>query len=290
MTELSPMPNYSERRGLKTVRESLQIDSLDIETRVALWNWFRAIHWDQVHHFKDDDKSGRASLLWNYWCFYFKRPYDEMPDTTPPVIREIKQAVLQGPWNEVYDILEFAANNFSYDQNPIYANEQNEQFRNGCNNLFKRHMVGVRFVEGSILDIDSEDQVRAIELALDVSKAKYHGVHTHLNRALTLLSDRESPDYRNSIKESISAVESIACIIANKPKAELGEALKEIERKHALHGALKSSFSSLYGYTSDANGIRHKLLDESSLDQSDAKFMLVSCSAFVSYLIAKAEV
>lgn len=115
-------------------------------------------------------------------------------------------------------------------------------------------------------------------------------MHTHLDRALAMLANRKDPDYRNSIKETISAVESIACIIANKPKAELGEALKEIEKKHALHGALKASFSSLYGYTSDASGIRHKLLDEPSLDQSDAKFMLVSCSAFVSYLIAKAEV
>lgn len=283
------MPNYSERKGLKTVRETLQIDSLDAETRVALWNWFQLVHWDRVHYFRNEDESGRASLLWSYWCFHFKRPYDEMPDTTPPLVREIKEVVLKGTYNEVYDIIEFAANKFTFNQNPVYANEQNEKFRNGCNNLFRRYMVGVRFVGDSIVDIDSEEQVQAIELALDLSKGMYHGVHTHLSRALTLLADRDSPDYRNSIKESISAVESIACIIANKPKAELGEALKEIEKTHALHGALKSSFSSLYGYTSDASGIRHKLLDESSLDQSDAKFMLVSCSAFVSYLIAKVE-
>jgi len=44
----------------------------------------------------------------------------------------------------------------------------------------------------------------------------------------------------------------------------------------------------MYGYTSDADGIRHKLLDEATIDFEDAKFMLVSCSAFVNLLRARA--
>jgi hypothetical protein len=43
----------------------------------------------------------------------------------------------------------------------------------------------------------------------------------------------------------------------------------------------------MYGYTSDADGIRHALLDQPSLSFEDAKFMLVSCSAFANYLVAK---
>jgi len=50
---------------------------------------------------------------------------------------------------------------------------------------------------------------------------------------------------------------------------------------------LKKGFSNLYGYTSSAEGIRHALLEEAKLNFEDAKFMLVSCSAFVNYLIAK---
>lgn len=55
-----------------------------------------------------------------------------------------------------------------------------------------------------------------------------------------------------------------------------------------MHSDLKEAFKKLYGYTSDADGIRHALMDESNLDFEDAKFMLVSCSAFTNYLIAKA--
>lgn len=45
----------------------------------------------------------------------------------------------------------------------------------------------------------------------------------------------------------------------------------------------------LYGYTSDEDGVRHPILDEVSVDEADARFMIVTCSAFVNFLVAKAE-
>lgn len=50
------------------------------------------------------------------------------------------------------------------------------------------------------------------------------------------------------------------------------------------------AFAALYGYTSDSGGIRHSLLeDDISVSFEDAKFMLVSCSAFINYLKIKIE-
>ncbi len=57
----------------------------------------------------------------------------------------------------------------------------------------------------------------------------------------------------------------------------------ELEKAGRLHPALKAAFSQLYGYTSDEEGIRHALLDESRVGFPEAKFMLVACSAFVSF-------
>ena len=71
--------------------------------------------------------------------------------------------------------------------------------------------------------------------------------------------------------------------------ATLDHALKVFEEKKAIHPALKKSLSALYGYTSDADGIRHAMLDEPDLTSTDARFMLVACSAFVNYLIGKAS-
>lgn len=101
------------------------------------------------------------------------------------------------------------------------------------------------------------------------------------------MTDRKKPDYRNSVKESISAVESLCMTLSDDPKASLGVALNKIEKTHELHPAFKKALSNLYGYTSDADGIRHALLDESNISYSDAKYMLVSCSAFINYVLGK---
>ena len=63
--------------------------------------------------------------------------------------------------------------------------------------------------------------------------------------------------------------------------------LKKIEENGVMiHSGLKSAFIILYGYTSDANGIRHAGdIGGASSTFEEAKFMLVSCSAFINYLI-----
>ena len=66
------------------------------------------------------------------------------------------------------------------------------------------------------------------------------------------------------------------------------DALKEIEKRELLHPALKDGFIKLYGYTSDADGIRHAMLDEpKKLTAADACYFLLSCTSFTNYLKAK---
>jgi len=80
----------------------------------------------------------------------------------------------------------------------------------------------------------------------------------------------------------------MCCIMTNDPKAKLGDALKNLEKLGAkLHPALQIAFDKLCGYTSNEGSIRHCLLEQSTIDFEDAKFMLVSCSAFVNLLKAR---
>ena len=141
-----------------------------------------------------------------------------------------------------------------------------------------------------IAPITDQVKIDAIEQALHKA-SPIEGVKVHLDSALALLSDREKPNYRKSIDESITAVEGIAQLIVGDPNAPLGDALKTIEKARTvdLHRALKEAFSKLYGYTSDADGIRHAMTDVSTLTFDDAKFMLVACLAFVNYLVAKSQ-
>ena len=69
----------------------------------------------------------------------------------------------------------------------------------------------------------------------------------------------------------------------------LGPALKSIERRGALHPALKKAFDTLYGYTNNEQGIRHALLDQTDtkVGLDEAVFMLGACASFASYLWRK---
>jgi len=136
--------------------------------------------------------------------------------------------------------------------------------------VLERELAGYRIIEDVVTEITDEQEIETLTEALE--DTRFQGVSNHLKRALELLSNRENPDYRNSIKESISAVESMAKIITQKPKADLEEVLKVLERSGKIHGALKAGFSKLYGYTSDEGGIRHAMLEEPNLSASDAKF------------------
>lgn len=95
-------------------------------------------------------------------------------------------------------------------------------------------------------------------------------------RTIVLYADRQKPDYENSIKESISAVEAICCIITGETgsQATLGKTLKRLEDHGVtIHPSMGQAFSKLYGYTSDADGIRHGGIDFTNAPAEDAKYM-----------------
>jgi len=170
---------------------------------------------------------------------------------------------------------------FIFDRGPI---KLIPKFKNYCNNILEREVSAYRFVDDTIAPITSEVELTEIEEALERSKP-YYPVHLHLQTALDFLADRKEPDYRNSIKESISAIESIVKILTDSETGKLRILLRELD----IHPYLQSAFKQLYGYTSDAEGIRHALKDAPNLGFEDAKFLLVICSAFFNYLVVKSS-
>ncbi len=275
---------FSERYGYKKVREAIQRDTIDIPLRNALWNCLTMIYWDRVRGDYYENFDGFNTLLTRLWLYFFERPLDTKPEIWSDVYRVIRDHFFACEWDEVYDFIEFVPKNYLPKEHENIR--WNGTFKRFCNNVLERYVSGWRFVGAQICPISNEIEVQTIENALEDTGA-LRTINTHLQRALNFLSDRENPDYRNSIKESISAVEGICRLITHKPKATLGDCLKMIGAKVKTHEALKKSFSNLYGYTSDADGIRHALMAESNLSFEDAKFFLGTCSAFISYLTAK---
>lgn len=281
---------FSDRRGIKPLNTKMQLDELDKRTRIGIANLLR--EWYDDGKFAQYRSDFCERLLKDIY-------FEFVDDQARYIIRYqnndfiesyIYLPISANSYDEVLTVVEYVTNYFlqwqmsQYQKGVLYYDSID--YKAEINKLFQREYVGYRFIDGEITPISDDIEVTEIEKSLDV---EFQGCKSHIKKALGFLSDRDNPDYKNSIKESISAVESICQIIAQNSKATLGEALKKLEEHGVkIHEAMKKSFSSLYGYTSDEGGIRHcEGMFESNVTFEEAKFMLVSCSAFVNYLIAE---
>lgn len=269
---------FAERYGHKPPRESLQLDSIDKKLRIKIWNLINR-HFISVLELRSTDPySNHWEICQLIWTEFLERDIDDIHPFRASLgvgfFEDVKSIYNAMPWFEVYEFVE----NLSRLDNIDFEG----RFAYDINYILESEHSGYRLVDNQILKITNEGEIESIEQAIESDNTGL--ISTHLKAALNLLSIN-SPDYRNSIKESISALESACSILVGKPKATLGEALNFLEKDYNLHPALKKSFSSLYGYTSDAGGIRHKIKEgDEEPEQGDAIFMLVTCSAFINYL------
>lgn len=277
---------FSDRIGVTKPNRIIQDKSMDENLRNHLWNALGLYYWSQSNskYMVDTDFYGHGirnkinPLLKKIWHSYLNQRIDSMSNLINDNIEIILKKFYKDKWYEVYNFIEFIVKN---DDNEYHKNE----FIDFCNQTFENDRAGYRFVNGEITPITSDVEIETIESAYKKTD-RYSNVKRHLMQAQSLFSKRPDPDYRNSIKESISAVEAMCCIVCGKENATLGEAINLMKRQgFPLHQAFVNALSNLYGYTSDSNGIRHHLHEKEYLCSADAKFMLVICSAFVNYII-----
>ena len=283
------MRRFSERKGHIKVSDAFQKDGINDALLNSLWNVLHIHLWDRDGYLHVQyggpmiEKFGKG-----LWIHFFKRPVDSMPKIRNGygdlILKKIREFFFNSEWFLVYDFIEFTYQFHSND--PRFSNLPND-----INQVLEREMSGYRLISGEIVDITDEREIQMLEEALQENDQKFSGVVAHLQRALELFGDRKNPDYRNSIKESISAVESMMKVITGNPKASLEDGLNHLKENDKLptHRALYGGWTKLYGYTSDAGGIRHALIadQDPGLGIDEARYFLLSCTSFTNYLKTK---
>lgn len=268
---------FSEKYGYKQEKK-IQIKSITKELRNRIWNLFYQCElkpYEVDENFLDDFLSGKPTIE--------EKIVDKLGlsinSVTPPKTRLRTYIEQSAKWYEVYDVVEIYIS--------FLDKKKREQRTKQLNTIFEQEKSGYRIVLGEITPITNDAEIETIEQA---AATPYDSVNQHISKALAHYADLKNPDYENSVKEAISAVEAMCCIITGTSgkQATLGNAIKKLEDKGVhIHGGMKQGFKDLYGYASDENGIRHGGKDFKSVPPEDAKFMLISCSAFVNYLIEK---
>ena len=278
---------FSERHGYKPSRLEIQLTYIDNALLVAIWNTIYETFF-QLNRLEGEwiqSNEPLGILVESIWKLYFKFPLDKYENEYYKWVQLLKDHLFSCAWYEVYDLLEFMIGHWPSRYDADYI------FTPAFNHVLEREMSGYRIIDGFVTPITDEMEIAEIEEVLSITHI-LKPVRIQLEDALRKMSNRQDPDYRGSMKDSISALETLCRRITGEPKGDLGKTMKLLEEKGhiRIHGALREGFSKLYGWTSDDQGIRHALMDEPNLTFLDAKYMLVSCSAFINYLVGKAAV
>jgi hypothetical protein len=207
------MEKFSQRMGIQQENAALQRDSMGVGLKNVLWNVFDdRVRWGMPSYYAR--KCGEQ-----IWKYCFSKILDGAPSVDINKLFEaIKQHYLTLEWNEVYDFIEFVANRLDSDDSIKFVED--------CNSALQGELSAYRFVEKKLVPVTSELEITEVEEAIRTSKQ----FTQHLERAVELLADKKAPDYRNSIKESISAVEAMCQLITGNKKATLGDGLRQLER------------------------------------------------------------
>lgn len=269
-----PMTNtFSKRHG---IIETTVLDPkvISTELRNRLWN--------EIKKYIDNfNGPNRDEVIKHLWDRFFKEDIDNLTIhpgsyTSPKYykVNQIKEEFHELEWNRVYDFLEFL----------LWFNSINKKnYIKNINLIFidegAPYKIIGEVVTPLISGIESDEVKKAIS-------ERHTSSSNHLRKALELYSKRPSPDYLNSIKESISALEALAKSISKNQKATLGDLVGQLN----IHSAFKKGIQNLYGWTSDEGGIRHSEKEKQlKVSENEARYMLVQCSALRNYIISKNE-
>lgn len=279
------MKSFSERNGYRKHDNVLQFEKMDDDLRVSIFN--------ELYEWLNADEQNGIRL--GVWTVLWHLPRDRFPLFASDFMDEMKKRIFEGEWFDPYDLIEFVAQCLSDKDSSEYSQCTSTSYLmyyepelpiyvSSINRVLERERSGYRLVDVSVVAVTDDLELSAIDDAIGHG-GDFEGARVHLRRALECLSKKPEPDFPNTVKEAISAVESAVGAVAGGGDT-LGKALRTLKDDRVVHPALVKGWKEIYGFTSDEGGIRHASSDGNiNVDYALAKYMLVSCSAFVNYLV-----
>lgn len=149
-------------------------------------------------------------------------------------------------------------------------------------------LEGIPFILPSVSVEDQSAQKYNLDRLAELNQ---NPALTHLKAAVEHIQERR---FRESVRESISSVESVARSALDPDEYHtLAQALGELHSNGVIpHEGLYKAFKYLYDYTNSEEGIRHALTnsEESNVTLHEASLMFSISAALSSYLASKDKV
>ena len=273
--------SFSQAQGYEKLPEPLKLGELLDEARVKIWNrlyaWLEAYQEGKSSPYMPDPWS---SILQSVHSIQDNNPADDWKPQFKFVCKYLRSRIETEKFNKVFDLIQFIM------RDPKCP----EGFIEDMCVVFTDCRLAYAIDPGpppTIFPAVTTEEGEAVAASLQtLAHAGLQGSTSHLRKSADCIN---RGDWAGSIRESIHAVESVARQLDSKASSSLAPALRSLEKRSALHPALKQALGKLYGYSSDEQGIRHAHLsaDQANVGMDEALFMFGACASFASYLWRK---
>ena len=291
-------PTFSQRQGIEPMTKPLQIESMDDDLRNRLWNVMLAAIWDPMRDrcprylgiAYPESGSQIDRFVNRFWGFHLKQRLDALDHRWVHLQKQFEGIYFGATWDRAYGFVEGAGEAHEF----VFGRAGAERFREACNEVLRAEGSPYRFVRGTglLAPFTNPIEVHAILEARETMLLHHcRVVHEHLDQALRHLASRENPNYVDSVGQSWRAVEAMLRLICHDDGLTGGKAINECQNKCSLavDGSLWAALHKLHAYRAEC-GAGHPRKEETPEPQcEDARFMLVTCSAYTNYLAEKAR-
>lgn len=263
---------FSERIEQNKAYDFVQYQGMSLSLSNALWN---AIY---THFFNTLESTGYRgyptdleNLLHHTWNDFLKNPIDEIPSYQTGIvhaqgtIQYLKEWYYERPWFDRYDLIEFFAL-----QSKKY---KNNNFVKKCNEVLENEMAGYRLIKHHLVIIGKKGEFEMLNKVLNAA-IPIKKVHDALQKAHQFYKEKQ---FQKCYYESHNALQLIMNEFCQKEKSNPYETLKKLT---AASPVFKEVFESLYK--------QFYLKKENEINHVEALFSLMSCSACIQYIKAKA--
>jgi hypothetical protein len=270
--------SFEQAEGIAPLPSQLKLREVSPELRAVLW--------ETIHGLLRGSAPRGGNYLTRPWSTILRDEHiyrrhkmaDDFANNAEMLILETRGIFERGDYVAIFGWLEFVL------KHPSCPHDLHKRIED----VLRYSRAAYRVIDEEVICpiASSVEHLTIVKAFADLEASQFHGARAHLRNAASKLTAGEFAD---SVRESIHAVVSVCRTLD--PSADLSKALARLQQKISIHGAMKTGFTSLYGYASDENGIRHALLEagEAKVDEADALFMIGACAAFVSYLLNKAR-
>ncbi len=202
----------------------------------------------------------------------------------------LKAEISTCEWYEFYDIVEVVGQEIAREdtsllnQQSFFESYSSDTYRARVNTLFDQSNVGWQLNENNILQRRFPKELQERIQAGEQELGDFEAAVEHYRKAVRFLSVMPL-DPENSIKEIISAIESIGRTLY--PSAQtLGEVIKKLRNESNMSQQLLTVIEKFYAYASSEPAVRHGSPNASRVSINDAELCLHIGIAIIRYLRA----